>query len=78
VLDHLHEPATVPPFLVMHGDVDQRVGIGQGRRLHAGLTAAGVRSRFVEVPGAEHGAAQWGAPEVVDHVVAHLEECWAS
>lgn len=77
VLDHLHAPDAVPPFLVMHGDADRRVGIGQGRRLHAGLASAGVRSRFVEVPGADHGTADWSRPAVVDHVVAHLRASWA-
>jgi acetyl esterase/lipase len=78
VLDHLEDAAQVPPFLVMHGDVDRRVGVGQGRRLDAGLVRAGVRSRFVEVPGADHGTADWSRPAVVDEVVSHLREHWSS
>lgn len=76
VLDHLHDAAEIPPFLVMHGDADRRIGPEQGRRLHAGLVEAGVRSSFVEVAGADHGTADWTRPSVVDDVVDHLRECW--
>lgn len=76
VLDHLDDPGAVAPFLVMHGDADRRVGVAQGRRLHAGLLAAGVRSRFVEVPGADHGTVDWSRSDVVDDVVDHLRSSW--
>lgn len=78
VLDNIADPAGVPPFLIMHGDIDHRVGIGQGRRLHEGLEKAGVPARFVEVPGADHGAAAWADPAVVADVIAHLRGSWAA
>ncbi|WP_021591118.1 alpha/beta hydrolase [Actinomadura welshii] len=72
VVDHLADPRSVAPFLVMHGDADRRVGIAQGRRLHSALENAGVRSRFIEVKGADHGTPEWADPAVVAEVVAHV------
>jgi acetyl esterase/lipase len=76
VLDHLRNAHGVPPFLVMHGGADQRVGVGQGRRLHEGLVRAGVPSTFRVLPDADHGTAEWSHSDVVDLVVDHLATSW--
>jgi acetyl esterase/lipase len=65
-----------PPFLIMHGDDDHRVGLAQSRRLHAGLTAAGVRSELVVVPGADHAGPEFSSPELVGRAVSFLAEAW--
>ena len=44
-----------PPFLLLHGDADRLVPVEQSRLLDAALRAAGVSSRLIVVPGAEHG-----------------------
>lgn len=44
-----------PPFLLMHGDADEVVPIGQSEQLEAALKAAGVTVRFIRVPGGRHG-----------------------
>lgn len=44
-----------PPFLIMHGDKDDLVPLGQSELLHAALRTAGVESKLHVVPGAGHG-----------------------
>lgn len=44
-----------PPFLIMHGENDYTVPVGQSRRLHAALVANDVTSKLVIVPDAGHG-----------------------
>jgi acetyl esterase/lipase len=43
-----------PPILLVHGDRDPVVPISQARMFDAALTAAGAKSRLIEVPGAAH------------------------
>ena len=44
-----------PPFLLLHGDNDNTVPIGQSELLHEALKKAGVDSTFHVVKGAGHG-----------------------
>jgi acetyl esterase/lipase len=44
-----------PPFLIIHGDKDATVPVGQSRLLHAALERAGVSVFYHEIPGAGHG-----------------------
>jgi len=44
-----------PPFLILHGDRDNTVPIGQSELLHSALKKAGVDSTFFVVKGAGHG-----------------------
>ncbi|NMI00121.1 alpha/beta hydrolase fold domain-containing protein [Pseudonocardia acidicola] len=53
-----------PPFLIFHGDDDHRVGLGQSRRLHGALTAAGAHAELVVVPGADHASPHFDQPQV--------------
>jgi acetyl esterase/lipase len=75
ILDHVGTSA--PPFLIMHGDVDRRVGVDQSRRLHSGLREAGVSSQLVIVPGADHGDPLFEHEMHIDTVVRFLREVWA-
>ncbi|MBI3854907.1 MAG: alpha/beta hydrolase [Planctomycetes bacterium] len=50
-----------PPFLIMHGDKDDLVPLGQSELLHAALGKAGVESTLHVVKGAGHG---FGGPEL--------------
>lgn len=63
--------ATDPPFLIMHGEKDYTVAIGQSELLHAALQQAGVSSTFHRVPDAGHG---FGGPDVHRTVVAFLDK----
>ena len=44
-----------PPFLIVHGEEDRTVPIGQSELLDAALKKAGVESTFIRVPGMGHG-----------------------
>jgi acetyl esterase/lipase len=44
-----------PPFLIVHGDRDFIVAVGQSELLHEALTKAGVKSELMVVKGAGHG-----------------------
>jgi acetyl esterase/lipase len=67
----------IPPFLILHGDRDDTVPIGQSERLHRALRDAGVASEYHVVEGAGHGGGGFNGPEVqrrVDRFFAeHLE-----
>jgi len=65
-----------PPFLIMHGDDDHRVGLAQSQRLHHGLSAAGISATLMIVPGADHASPEFSSPELVDHAVTFLSDSW--
>ncbi len=44
----------LPPFLIVHGEGDEAVPLGQGRLLHEALTGAGADATFVPLPGVGH------------------------
>ncbi len=44
-----------PPFLIMHGDQDPLVPLGQSEALQRALTDAGVESTLEVIEGAGHG-----------------------
>ena len=64
-----------PPFLIMHGEEDDVVPIGQSELLHAALEKAGVPSKLQRIPDAGHG---FGGPEIERAVLAffnrHLQD----
>ncbi len=62
-----------PPFLIVHGDKDDVVPVGQSRILHEALKAAGVDSTLVVVPGAGHGTGI-GTPETLRQVEAFFDK----
>ena len=47
--------ADSPPFLILHGDRDEWVPIGQSRRLADALSAAGADVTFTPIRGGGHG-----------------------
>jgi acetyl esterase/lipase len=63
--------ATVP-FLLMHGDADTLLGIGQSNRLHAALVAVAADVEFHSVLGANHGGPQFEEAQVVETTLAFL------
>jgi acetyl esterase/lipase len=62
------------PFLIMHGDADTRVGIGQSRRFYQALRDAGVDVTFHVIPGANHGAPEFDADEAHALALGFLEK----
>jgi acetyl esterase/lipase len=59
---HYLSAGTVP-FLIMHGDADTRLGIGQSERFYQQLRQAGVQAEFHVIPGANHGTPEFDSPE---------------
>ena len=51
-----------PPFLHVHGELNEHVPLDQARRLHQALQAAGVSSKLVLVRGVDHRA-----PPILDN-----------
>lgn len=58
-----------PSFLILHGDADFLVPIGQSEMLHAALKGEGVSSTFLVMQGKGHG---FGGPEVNEKVLTFL------
>jgi dipeptidyl aminopeptidase/acylaminoacyl peptidase len=53
----------VPPFLILHGDKDNVVPIGQSELLAASLKAAGGDPTFFVAKGVGHGGAGFDKPD---------------
>ena len=66
--------ADTPPFLIFHGNRDNRVPFEQSVRLYEALRAAGVRADFYELDGADHGEDSFYQPEKLEIVDRFLRE----
>jgi len=51
---HLHADKIVTPMLIVHGDRDYRVPVGEALRMYAELTGAGKQARFLYFPDENH------------------------
>ena len=49
----------MPPFLLIHGDADPLVPIGQSRAMCESMTAVGAACQLFAVPGGGHGIRAW-------------------
>lgn len=63
-----------PPFLVIHGDQDASVPVGQSRRLAEKLQGVGADVKLIIVPGVGHG---WGPP-LIHETITQASEFLAS
>jgi acetyl esterase/lipase len=54
-----HVNAHVPPLLLIHGDADPQMPIGQSRELDAAYRKAGCPVEFVTLPGSVHGGKEF-------------------
>jgi acetyl esterase/lipase len=68
-----HVTLGAPPFLIVHGEVDSVVPRSQAQLLHDGLTAAGVESEVLVVPGAGHSCHDLLVPETMERIVAFFD-----
>ncbi|HSG40566.1 MAG TPA: Calx-beta domain-containing protein, partial [Thermoanaerobaculia bacterium] len=57
-----------PPFLLMHGTVDNSVPFAQSELLHRALVTRGLRSTFVPILGAGHGGGGFNSQATQDTV----------
>jgi acetyl esterase/lipase len=63
-----------PPFLIVHGDADPTVPVGQARILDAALRKAGVPSTLVLLEGAGHGGREFQTPALRVQINSFFEE----
>ncbi len=63
-----------PPFLILHGERDPLVPVGQSEILFAALRRAGVPAIFHKIAGAGHGGAEFQNPVVRAMVLAFLNQ----
>jgi acetyl esterase/lipase len=68
--------AGLPPFLLVHGDVDQSVPYQQSVMLQAKLREVGVPCELITIKGGVHGMISWDAvaPHYKEQVVAWLKK----
>lgn len=57
-----------PPFLLMHGTVDNTVPFAQSELLHRALLARGLRTTFVPILGAGHGGGDFNSQATMDTI----------
>lgn len=71
-----HLKPGLPPFLLVHGDADQRVAYQSDVTFRAKLLALGVPCDLLTIPGGDHGMVNWNKiyPQYKDEVVAWLEK----
>jgi len=69
-----HVSAGAPSFLLVHGEKDGLVPIGQSEQLLASLQEAGVEAELVRVPGADHVFLGTDPLPQLDRAVAYLRE----
>ena len=69
--------AAAPPFLIVHGDGDTRVGVGQSRRFYEALRAAGADVSMEIVPGANHAGPEFDAEKVHELTLEFLRRTFA-
>ncbi len=66
------------PFLIVHGDKDNKVPLSQSQTLDAALKKAGVESALIVVPGGGHNGPAFSRPNVVqpmfDFFDRHLKQ----
>jgi len=66
--------ANAPPFLIMHGDADRVVPLGQSTLLAKGLIDAGVEVTMKTVHGAGHEGPQFHSPEIERQIAAFFSQ----
>ena len=68
-----HVDATDPPFLLVHGTLDQACSVQQSIDFHEALLAAGVESELVLIPNAAHGGTTGWSGDVLAQVRAFFD-----
>jgi acetyl esterase/lipase len=63
-----HASADDPPFLLVHGDEDKVIPIGQSEIFLKSLTDAGVIAEFIKMPGGGHGDQLSAGPNSPDYI----------
>jgi acetyl esterase/lipase len=68
-----------PPVLILHGDNDSLIPLGQSRELAVALERAGVPHRLVVIKGARHGfGLAVGSRDLAPEIVGFLDGVWGA
>jgi len=70
-----HVSSDDAPALIVQGDHDQLVPVLEAESMYQALMKAGVKSKLVIIPGADHGFAGKDAERAVQESVSWFEEC---
>jgi dipeptidyl aminopeptidase/acylaminoacyl peptidase len=62
-----------PPFLIVHGDADPLVPLGQSEILLAALKKAGVKSELVVIKDGGHGGKGFATPETQEKIARFFD-----
>jgi fermentation-respiration switch protein FrsA (DUF1100 family) len=62
------------PILIVHGSADDVVPLAHGHRIHAAATAAGVKSRIIELPGGRHNDWPMTHPVATHQIAAFFRD----
>jgi acetyl esterase/lipase len=68
------ETRQIPPFLIVHGDSDKTVPMGQSVLLYEALQAARAEVEFQKLSGSGHGAPAFESPEMLGKVAAFFDK----
>ena len=68
-----HIDADTPPFMIIHGTVDQIVPLAQSEMLYEKLEESGVEVEFLKIENAIHGDSIIYQPEVRKRVLAFMK-----
>ncbi len=68
-----HIDGDTPPFMIIHGTVDQIVPLAQSEMLYEKLTENGVEADFLKVENAIHGDGIIYQPEVRERILAFMK-----
>ena len=64
----------MPPTLLLHGTVDELVPLSHSERIHARLQEQGIDSRLIVVEDANHADYRFFQPEIMDEILAFLNQ----
>jgi dipeptidyl aminopeptidase/acylaminoacyl peptidase len=62
-----------PPTLLIHGEKDTQIPISSSESMYQALLKAGVKTKFVKIPGAGHGPDK-EADQVLKETLSWFEE----
>mmetsp|Transcript_42692 Transcript_42692/g.76788 ORF Transcript_42692/g.76788 Transcript_42692/m.76788 type:complete len:218 (+) Transcript_42692:1-654(+) len=71
-LSYMHK--NMPPVLLLHGDIDGKVPVGQSRIFAEKLREMGLEHEFQELPGAGHGGPGFNQPDVRDRILRFVKK----
>lgn len=73
-LRYIQKGKRIPPFLIMHGDMDDVIPFSQSVLLYTALRDAGSPVEFYKVPGAGHSTPEFWTGEIFDLIESFIRK----